>query len=490
VFSYELAGRLVAWRIGRRYDAAVYVRGAAAAGRVVPGLSDIDLIAVAPSGAHLPDPPVVSRLGGLVQADLYRADELGLLLGSTYATFGIDTHEAAYHGKSVPADPAGLLERPGLPAEQTTWRRLAGPCSDLPSATRDRQATREAAWCELVTWWRFALRASIRDGSDASDAYLCVKLVAEPLRVLLALDGRIAEGRDEALALGGSVAPDLVAEIHRARLLLRGLHRSPEAPLGEALSALVSLSRQIERCIREELPAGERVLLEGAPARGRIPLGDWRAVVIEGLPGEDLQPHEADPASPEALRRLCVGGDTGVPVIHSGDLLFEPTATPWRDGRARTLQSRFTDPVTFALLDRSPNATFPAVRGWCASDWARRAVAERSAWLGWAGRSQLAPPGWRRPPDAGGATQEVCGHLLGAARAALFSLSLSAGEPVLLLGAEHVAAATGGAAAGVLESLRNEDLPRRPDVDALRERVRELLDHARRRAGDARRSPG
>ena len=55
------------------------------------------------------------------------------------------------------------------------------------------------------------------------------------------------------------------------------------------------------------------------------------------------------------------------------------------------LQAWFTDPVSFAVLTGSSLAVFPRVRGWCASDWARRAVAKRRAWL---------DVGWNAPGDA------------------------------------------------------------------------------------------
>ena len=108
------------------------MRGAGARGRIVPGLSDIDLIAVTRAGATLPHPPVIRLLGGLVQADLYRADELDAIAGSTFTTFGLGTEAAAYAGPGVLDDPAGV-DRPGVPADVTTWRRLA---AGTPAADR------------------------------------------------------------------------------------------------------------------------------------------------------------------------------------------------------------------------------------------------------------------------------------------------------------------------------------------------------------------
>jgi hypothetical protein len=479
--GYRLAGRLAATRLARRYGATVYLRGAAAGGHIVPGLSDIDLIAVAPAGATLPQPPVVRMLGGLVQADVYRADELDAVAGASFTRFGLGSFGAAYTGRHVLDDPSGLLDRPGILADTTTWRQLAGPHRRLPVVTRDRQATIEACWCELVTWWRFAVRAANRAAPEPSDAYLCVKLVAEPLRVLLALEGRTARDRDEALALGATLAPALGGEIEAAHALLRDLHRNPRAPLGETLPTLVALSRLITQRIAAELPAGAIVQLDGAGGTsGALPLADWRAVVAEGLPGARLHIHDGDPASLVDIRRISALAATEVAAIHSRDLLLEPSLEQWWTGRARTLQAAFTDPVSFALLAGSATAQFPGVPGWSAADWGRRAVAEWSAWLAAPAGKQPSPPGWRGPPDPTATTAATAHHLLGAARAALFSLSLAEGAPTLLLDPDRVAVETGGPAVAVLGRLTNGDDPRRADVDALREIVRAHLTAAAR----------
>ena len=79
--------------------------------------------------------------------------------------------------------------------------------------------------------------------------------------------------------------------------------------------------------------------------------------------------------------------------------------TPGRAGRMRMLQAWFTDPVSFAVLSGSTVAVFPSARGWCASDWARRAVAERRAWLHAGGSEQATPSGWTSRPDALEATR-------------------------------------------------------------------------------------
>ena len=484
--GYRAVGRLAAASIARRYDATVYVRSAGARGRIVPGLSDIDLVAIARAGATLPHPPVMRLLGGLVQADLYRADDLDAIAGSTFTTFGLGTEAAAYAGPRVLDDPTGLLDRPGVPADVTKWRRLAGPERRLPTVARDRHATIEACWCELVEWWRFAVRAADRPAPEPSDAYLCVKLVAEPLRILLALEGRFIDDRDAALALGTTVAPALDGEIEAARTLLRNLHRSPAAPLGETLPTLVALSRLIAQRIAAELPGGESVLLVGGDGGAPFPLADWRGVVVEGLPGPTLRVHDADPASLAAIRRISTPLDSEeVAAIHSGELLLEPSAHAWWTGRTRTLQAPFTDPVSFALIDGRASAGFPGARGWSAADWARRATAEWNAWLAAPAGKQPEPPGWHRPPDPAGTTAATARHLLGALRAALFMVSVVERAPTLLLDPERVAAEAGGVGQEVLGRLRAADEPRPADVEGLREVVRAHLTNAARAAFQA-----
>jgi len=478
LLGYAVTGRVVGRQLARRYGATVYLRGAGAGGAFQPGLSDIDLLAVAAPTALLPEPPRERHLGGLVQVDIYRAADLAAIVPSTSTTFGLGTFATAYHGEGSPRDPTGLLDRPGLPHDATRWRHLAGPSVRVVVPDADRQTTLDAAWSELLTWWRFALEALHCPEPLPSHAYLCVKLVAEPLRVLLALDGRAVQGRDQALALGPTVAPELADQIARARALLHDLHRSPEPPFESTIPVLVALSRLVARRIDDELTPGERVRLEGAPTAAPPPLADWRALVAEALPAKSLLLAEGSPESVSDLRRLNPTDGEDVQAFLSGELLFEPTAEPWYVGRARVLQSSFSDPVSFALGSGSRTAVFPAARGWSATDWARRAVAERSAWLGEAGRAQIQPAGWPRPPDAAAATAAVVGHLLASARAALLLLSLTRGEPVLLLGAEAVAAAIGDAAAGALDSVHDGEPPRLTEVDALRESVRGLLGQA------------
>ena len=94
----------------------------------------------------------------------------------------------------------------------------------------------------------------------------------------------------------------------------------------------------------------------------------------------------------------------------------------------RGVQSAVTDPVSFAVLDGEPAASFPALPGWSARDCARRAVAEHRSWL-------AAQPERLYPND------RALGLLLTAARAALFLTSLETSSPSLALTAAATAEA-------------------------------------------------
>jgi len=94
-------------------------------------------------------------------------------------------------------------------------------------------------------------------------------------------------------------------------------------------------------------------------------------------------------------------------------------AASFERSRMRGIHCPLTDPVSFALAWGAETASFPRMAGWSAQDWARRAVAEHSAWL-----------------RAGPAARPAEMHLA-AARAALFSESLDEGRPELVLTLEE-----------------------------------------------------
>ena len=121
--------------------------------------------------------------------------------------------------------------------------------------------------------------------------------------------------------------------------------------------------------------------------------------------------------------------------LRAGSLLVLPAARRWRS-RMRAVKCPATDPVSFALVDGGPAASFPDVSGWSAGDTARRAVAERRASL--------------REKSSRGRGEQL-GDLLACARASLFLESVEAGDPELPL----TAAATTSALAARSSAARS-----------------------------------
>jgi hypothetical protein len=218
------------------------------------------------------------------------------------------------------------------------------------------------------------------------------------------------------------------------------------------LACFVSISSAIASRVDEaELATGttrvQLVGVEGGDAAD-VPLLDWRALALpvldqKSVPGlmevveERLVQVHADPGDPAALMAAASGAGAGrVPALRRGSLLVEPTLDVWGRGRLRLVQCRATDPVSAALLDGSAHAVFPAVSGWSARDWARRAVAEHRAWLS-AGRNQSPDPhrwiGARHASHARHWGPATLGLLLSAARCAVFLDSVEEGRPSLPL---------------------------------------------------------
>jgi hypothetical protein len=139
------------------------------------------------------------------------------------------------------------------------------------------------------------------------------------------------------------------------------------------------------------------------------------------------------------------------------------------------VKSRSTDPVSFALLDGESVAQFPRVRGLSATDLAARAVAEHRAWL----RTRRVPPRpWSPPPPA----CHQLGMLLTAGRAALFSQTLRAGEPELVVDPFELGRRLGAAGEEAVHahaaSADSGDPPPTAAVAALEARVAALDDYA------------
>jgi hypothetical protein len=390
--------------------------------------------------------------------DLRRASTVSVL------TFGLDGDRDEGGGEALfcghaDRDRIAIYQRPGLHGPGAEWRLVAGVERRGPHAEGDAQARRVAAWLELQSYWRWLLQECV-EPEPLRAADLCVKLVAEPVRILLWLvHGERTFGRVEALERGMQLLPDEGPAISAALELHGGLHLSPRAPLAEFLPSLVRLSSRVGACMAEQVapagssqvrlawdPEGEPVLSARARARlsrfleadwdGRIvPLADWRALALPEPPDEALAPLAGSPTDPSLLARAALAGNSGpYPALRADGLLVLASHRYPRSG-LRAVQCAVTDPVSFALLAGESTATFPEVTGWSARDWARRAVAENRAWL----RSRT-----DRAVDAG---QDLA-RLLSAARAGLFLASVEAGDPELALTAAAVAERLRGSADG------------------------------------------
>jgi peptidoglycan-N-acetylglucosamine deacetylase len=450
---HEAAVRLVVAFLRRGHPgAAAYACGGFGSGDPLYGISDLDLAIV------LPDPPgepganratvlerwrkLTARLPlaeGFVDLAVHEDAGLRLAAAATTFTFGLDRprgeEPSLYHGPGrVPRiGGAPLVHGPGIYGPTSGWRLLSGPDRLPPRPTYEGQDRRIAAWLQVQSWWRWTFAAAL-EPSAPWIPYLCVKLVSEPLRILLLLErGEVHFDRAAPLRRALESMPEHAAAAERALELYRRLHRSPRAPLGEALADFVPLCSRIATVITNDAMAAgaTAVKLEGDPedvvlpnagsARDLLPLADWHTLVLSPRHDEALAISGCDPRDPGALAAAARGEDGSRYVaLRAEGLLVLPVKELWERGRLRAAQCAATDPVSFALLDGERISRFPNARGWSAEDWARRAVAERRGWIE-QGRGSPADPG------------EALGRLLAAARAALFLDSLGTGDPMLPL---------------------------------------------------------
>ncbi len=473
--AYALVARAVTAYVGwGERGAAAYARGGLADGDLVPGLSDVDtavVLAPDPAGAGIAGRRARRRwrrlagalpsLGLLVDGPVVcEQPELDRLSGSSALTYGLDEPRApaVRHPDDFRRGDADewvrMVQRPGLYADEVCgWRPLAGPDRRPPGRARDRQACRIAAWLELCFWWRYAFGACV-DPSRPRTAALCVKLVAEPVRVWLWLaHGVRISGRAEVLRAGLRRLPEEELAMRRALELHAALTDLPDPPLDEVMAALVRITARTAELIRAEV--GDRgateVSLRGGdppelimPAAARppafadggrdgrlLPLADWRGLVWPLTADEAMAPLPGDPGDPAAVGAAAVALREGAyPALRGSGLIAMPAVDLFRS-RLRAVQCPSTDPVSFALLGGNSVASFPEVRGWSAADSARRAVAEHRARLQ-AGESA----GGDGPRFGNG---DALAMLLTAARAGLFAESLRDGGPELALTATETA---------------------------------------------------
>jgi hypothetical protein len=478
--------------------AAAYSRAGMAGEDFLPGLSDIDVaVVLAPD----PNGPGVARanaerrwerarralpvLGRLVDHPrIHEQPELDGIVGRSALTYGLEGGAAAYSGPAYAEDSVRMLQRPGLDGGAADWRLLHGPERRPPAPPIDAHERRIAAWLELVQWWQWAFDACAKPGPHT--AHLCLKLIAEPARIWLALahDERPA-GRGAALDRALAVLPEEEDALRAAVELRRALPRSPAPPLRETLPAFARMTSRIAGVLSDQvrdagavdvrLVAGEPLPpyrwpwspapdLEGGEAPAAVALCDWRALARPGMPDDAFALLPGDPCDPDVLGAAAVAQRRGTyPALRTDGLLVLPAATHWRSS-LRAVHCELTDPVSFALLAGATVARFRSVAGWSAYDCARRAVAEQRAAV-----------------VAATEPARELAALLCAGRAALFLESLEAGTPELAVtvgAAAELLAARAPVAAEAFAHYREYALrrvePPRDVVAALRAHVMEL----------------
>ena len=353
----------------RERGSSAYSSGRLSGVDFVPGLSDVDLVVVLEEGPEGPDVRA-GRVRGrwdrlqrafpcvrwIVDAPcVYEETELRDLVGSSGLTYGLDHNSAAasrqagYFGERSTIDRFRMLTRPGLYAATDGWHRLAGPERRPHEPARDRQQERIASWLELIWWWRLLPPICV-DPAGARAADLCVKCVAEAVRLwVLLAHGERTDGRMKALHRGLELLPEEEEDLQRTLELRRSLPGCPAAPLVDSLPVLLRLSDRIAELIDGDAEAAgstqvrlagggaaELVLAGGgwksSPSHtgGRspeiLPLADWRGVACPVAPDDAFALLDVDPADPIALAAVAALPDGPYPTLRADRLLIRPRA--------------------------------------------------------------------------------------------------------------------------------------------------------------------
>lgn len=459
--AYELIAKTVAWsfRLVDR-EATVYVAGSLGRGEPVYGLSDFDMVVVAPG---LPSRPgarrerlarhiarleriVPGRPREVLEIAVCEEEDLRRTAAATVLTQGLDDGAPsgllADVGWQIVAE---LQERPGVGGAIARWRRIAGPEQRPEQPFVERDHRRLAAWLELQYWWRHAMRGCLEPSMPFA-AHLCVKLVVEPLRAWLWLEEGVSPAaRREALLLGLRRLPEDEMVLRQALELERTTHRLPPAPLPDALGFLVRLTDRVAAALSHDAAesaattvrlaggAAELLLPGGNVPAGAVPLADWRAIVAPRLPDEALLPMEGDPSDPAVVAGAARAWRPGIlPALRRENALVLPTTETYTETVLRAVSCSTSDPVSWALMEGRGTATFPELLGWSAQDVAHRATAEHAAWLRFPG------PPKRRYLGIGDVPPQVLtlARLVTAARAGLFATSIDEGDPTLAVTAK------------------------------------------------------
>lgn len=454
-------------------DAAIYLKGSFASREAVYGTSDIDLVVVLPGEATQAGAPQLRAreswkrfcqrfpLFKLViqHCWFYEEDDLRQSTSASCLTHGLASNpgavedRAAFLGPHALRDHAGLHTRPSLYGVRGEWKRLAGRDRLPKDVHDDPQSRRIAAWLDLQYWWRHAFQACV-EPERAHVPLLCVKLLAEPVRLLLwSKRGERVATREAALRRGLAELPDLRDFFQLGLDLMKALPLSPNPPIPETIAGLLRQTELLAQQMRAAADAagyldvrltGANEIIVTPDARNRmdaliaqgysaelLPLADWRARAVPGVPDEALmliRPAQVD----SSFLAVTAGEDVGdaIPGFRYQSVMLLPTTDPER-GMLRSVQCQPTDPVSTALADGRTVARFPELAGWSAIHSARRAVSEHRGWL--ESDDWVSPPhGWvgmQSAPD--NPVARTLGLLFTAARAALFLESIIEGDPQL-----------------------------------------------------------
>jgi len=440
VTTYAQLVRVLAAYLRAGSTAAVYVKGSFGRDDAVLGLSDLGLVVIVPAGARAGADVVIRQrwhalarrlrpLAWLVNdIPVYAEPELARL-GATCFAYGSRERQppALFH---PPDRSIRLATLPDLWGTDD-WRLVSGPERRPRLDTADPDRRRLAIWLDLQSWWRHAVRAAA--APDAHWApYLCVKLVAEPLRILLWLEhGERHHQRVAILQRGLQTHPEEAAAIRDALDLRRRLHRVRVAPVAAVLPCFVRLTSRIAAHLAAELDplAATTVELLGVngtaadrpPTDAPQPLCDWWALVRAPAREESFVAVAGWVGDPSVLAGAAARSGAGdrVTLLHD-ELMVRPHL---ESSSLRSLGFPASDPVSAALVAGRATARYPDVSGWSATDTAARAVAEHRAWL------RSLPPWTGGEPDR--ILRRRLSGMFSAARAALFQETLAAGVPAL-----------------------------------------------------------